>query len=424
MREIKIGRWDCESCGHKGVYGPSTKCTSCGHPRPKNVVFYLPVDAETVTDSAGIAEALAGPDWICDHCTAQNPATRDTCHACGQVYEHIEDDSLRIKDYKTTEDAPNDSGEADNVMREEKLLPPSKKKRLSSVRTVGYDALNIVNEGAEISQREYERDKRGYEKRNPETVSGSVPIKDTIERVRLYPKLSLIVGVLLGALLLTSFLIAAFWKVDTHVQVVSHQWSTRVSVQQWDWNYSSGWSVPSMASEHKLEITSTEDKIHHYDQVLDHYDRKTRTVQVSCGTETYDCGARDLGNGRFETRTCTRTKYCDKQEEYSEAVYRQEPRYQTYYSYRYLDWIEHKVLTESGYGTTLHYAAPTVITDHPKNWRYMRFNGPYVVNFKDNEGNVYTKSISGMGEWKRYVDGQYLNCKRYWMWGTLTDLPF
>ena len=44
-------------------------------------------------------------------------------------------------------------------------------------------------------------------------------------------------------------------------------------------------------------LLSEREEIHHYDQVLDHYETRQRDVeeQVQVGTETYVCGQRDLG---------------------------------------------------------------------------------------------------------------------------------
>ena len=51
---IRIGRWDCDSCGKRGVHGDSYSCDRCGAGHPEDVEFYLTDDAEIVTDEAGI----------------------------------------------------------------------------------------------------------------------------------------------------------------------------------------------------------------------------------------------------------------------------------------------------------------------------------------------------------------------------------
>lgn len=80
---IRVGRWDCQVCGHKGILGPETHCPQCGAPRGKNVRFYLPNDSEEVKDEAKLKEAKAGVDWICDYCGADNKAANTSCRSCG-----------------------------------------------------------------------------------------------------------------------------------------------------------------------------------------------------------------------------------------------------------------------------------------------------------------------------------------------------
>ncbi len=80
---IRVGRWDCNRCGHSGNLGPSTHCSQCGATRPKEVVFYLPEDAEIVTDEDRIQEAHQGADWVCGYCVSNNKASNLHCTTCG-----------------------------------------------------------------------------------------------------------------------------------------------------------------------------------------------------------------------------------------------------------------------------------------------------------------------------------------------------
>ncbi|MCS6989652.1 MAG: zinc finger Ran-binding domain-containing protein [Chloroherpetonaceae bacterium] len=82
---IRVGRWDCAVCGHKGNLGYETKCSQCGAPRGKNAKFYLPDDSPEVTDEQRLAQARAGADWICDYCGADNKATDAQCRSCGNA---------------------------------------------------------------------------------------------------------------------------------------------------------------------------------------------------------------------------------------------------------------------------------------------------------------------------------------------------
>lgn len=79
---IRVGRWDCPACGHKGNIGYETSCSQCGSPRGKNVKFYLPDESEEVADEQQLAQARAGVDWICDYCGADNKAADAQCRSC------------------------------------------------------------------------------------------------------------------------------------------------------------------------------------------------------------------------------------------------------------------------------------------------------------------------------------------------------
>lgn len=101
---IRVGRWDCESCGHIGNIGHETRCSQCGSPRPKNVRFYLPEDAETVTDTELIKKAKAGADWVCSYCNAHNKADVGICASCGNDRNETDgDENLERKEYRLGE---------------------------------------------------------------------------------------------------------------------------------------------------------------------------------------------------------------------------------------------------------------------------------------------------------------------------------
>ncbi|HYR11380.1 MAG TPA: hypothetical protein VEQ60_26600 [Longimicrobium sp.] len=94
---IREGRWDCPTCGNKGLLGRELSCSGCGNRRPEGIKFYLPDDAAEVTDAARLAEARAGADWICEHCGVSARAGMDRCPGCGaergssptqQTHEH------------------------------------------------------------------------------------------------------------------------------------------------------------------------------------------------------------------------------------------------------------------------------------------------------------------------------------------------
>ncbi|MBL9023129.1 MAG: hypothetical protein JNL21_13095 [Myxococcales bacterium] len=80
---IRMGYWDCPSCGNKKNLGPNPTCSGCGRPRGPNIPFYTDDSAPVVEDPALVAQARAGADWKCKYCNADNRAGVMDCHHCG-----------------------------------------------------------------------------------------------------------------------------------------------------------------------------------------------------------------------------------------------------------------------------------------------------------------------------------------------------
>lgn len=139
---IKVGRWDCHQCGHKGNKGPETKCEKCGAPRPKDVKFYLPEDAEIVTNKQKIKQARTGADWVCSYCGAHNKAYNSNCHSCGNDRQATDGDkSLQQKTYKTDETP---RGEEPDVEKEKKSGISAKFKRRVKRVLIGFAAFFFI----------------------------------------------------------------------------------------------------------------------------------------------------------------------------------------------------------------------------------------------------------------------------------------
>lgn len=98
---IREGRWDCDSCGTKGILGRELTCPQCGRRRPEGVRFYLPDDASAVTDESLIERAEAGADWLCEYCGASNLATREVCKQCGAP--RGESTAQEVREYESSE---------------------------------------------------------------------------------------------------------------------------------------------------------------------------------------------------------------------------------------------------------------------------------------------------------------------------------
>lgn len=80
---IRMGYWDCPTCGAKKNLGPNPTCGGCGRPRGPNIAFYTDDSAPVVEDPELVARARAGADWKCKYCSAENRAGVLDCHQCG-----------------------------------------------------------------------------------------------------------------------------------------------------------------------------------------------------------------------------------------------------------------------------------------------------------------------------------------------------
>lgn len=94
---IRMGYWDCQSCGTQHIEGPKRDCPQCGRPRDKNVAFYTDDSAPEVTDSALLERAHAGADWHCPYCDCDNKAGATVCVSCGATLGDRQGTAREIK---------------------------------------------------------------------------------------------------------------------------------------------------------------------------------------------------------------------------------------------------------------------------------------------------------------------------------------
>lgn len=123
---IRVGRWDCKACGHKGNLGPETHCKNCGSTRPKDVVFYLPTDAKVIKKKEQLEEAKSGADWICAYCASNNKALNTVCTTCGNDRTENEDEALEEREY-TLDQLPTESVKRVRRIHPEEQPKPKKK---------------------------------------------------------------------------------------------------------------------------------------------------------------------------------------------------------------------------------------------------------------------------------------------------------
>ena len=206
---------------------------------------------------------------------------------------------------------------------------------------------------------------------------------------------------------LAIFVIAAIFFSQSRqitVTVAGFEWERTIPVQENRKVIEEDWQVPSGGTQ--LESFRA---IHHYDQILDHYETRTRTQQRAVGTEEYVCGKRDLGNGYFEDKYCTRTVYESYEEEYQEPIYRDEPVYQTKYRYSIYRWLDIKPIVTKGKNHQAEWGNVVEIQTNA-NLREGNRKGVYTVVVKDDDAKLHQEELPEQ-QWKNLEIGMELKAK-------------
>ena len=184
------------------------------------------------------------------------------------------------------------------------------------------------------------------------------------------------------------------------VTVNSVSWERIINIEDYKTVNESGWSLPSNA-----KLLNSNIEIRTYNQVLDHYETRTRQVseQVLDHYETQVTGTRDLGNGYFEEITMQvpvyRTEY--RTETYQEPVYRNEPVYGTKYYYEIDKWIVTRSIKTNGNDKEAVWGEIVLVNKEREKNR----KEEYGIVLDDNEGKEYKMKLD-YSRWKEIEVGQ------------------
>lgn len=264
-------------------------CTGCGARRGADVEFFLDNDAAPLADEALLREANDGPDWLCETCGGSNRFSAGFCKTCGAPRG-----TSTFRPVTVTHSNPSQvAGGTRGAARASGWTPRDTVIGL----TAGLIALGAVagllliiallslGGGGRSSQKAF----------GPSAQKASEPGADP--RYSISRNLELTVD-------------RVEWKrsvvVEVYREVVSEDWED---------------SVPADA-----RVISQRQDVHHSDRVKvgshvvqEHYTERVRagshavtesyTDREYGGTERYECGTRNRGNGYFETVYCTRPVY-------------------------------------------------------------------------------------------------------------------
>ena len=328
--------WDCPYCNTTHIPGLEDFCPGCGVHKPDDIKYKLDREnAREVTEEIAakydktVENLMKLPDWKCEHCNSLNNAEDSECETCGSPRYSAEEDYFGRKlnekpDYET------DYFDKDNVY-------------IDSKPEQDVDTINEVIDKADYEYHKPYNYELGY--KSTSYIDIDKAGKNNYENwyskfdyswLALFGRWAIIFGIL-------AVVVFLFWPIKEKTTVNGFQWSRTIVVEEERTFKESGWDTPVGA-----RVYRTNQEIHHYEDVFDHYEYKEVTKtrkEYSHDKITYDYI--DNGNG-----TTTEVKYSEPvyvDVNYTETekipVYREEPVYKTKYYYeidRYIDIYDSK----------------------------------------------------------------------------------
>jgi len=348
MAKLVMGYWDCPVCGQKAVAGNIMNCPSCGRARG-DVKFYMKDGAEETTREENERGDI---EYLNEEQTQEMDRAPDWyCSFC------------------------------------------------NSLNTDHAAFCSNCGASRESSESNYfDQLKKREEAERAEQAAQPKPAAQQAQKKSRLPLLLIIAAVIIG---LIFFMNGSSTQGD--LQVTGVAWSRSIPVEQNLQFTESGWSIPDGGTE-----VSRAQAIHHYDQVLDHYEQYQvqKSRQVLDHYETYYTYA-DRGNGSFEEvaheRPVYRTEYYTETE--SRPVYRSVPRYATKYTYTIWRWKQTREAAASGQDQEAYWPELNLA-------EYEREGSPrselYTFTVQDSKGSSRTWRLAEE-DWKRIQVGGSLD---------------
>lgn len=340
--------WDCKYCDSKRIGGSYRKCPNCGKIRDEDTIFY---GRHKYVPEQEAVTINRNPDWLCSYCESLNSDDDKVCRSCGsaRTAENLDYFQNRRK-------------------QEEK-------------------------------QREKEREVQGEQE---VTEYFKDIVANARQKYHVNFKYFLAVVFSIFALIGLGIL---FMPKDKEITIAEISWERLIEIERFQTVNESDWNLPVGARLHY-----TQEEISHYEQVIDHYETRTREVakQRISGYEEYVVGTRDLGNGYEEeiidSRPVYETYY--DTETYQEPIYRNEPVYRTRYYYEIDKWLYERTERANNHDKSPHWPELNLSSDERSGSKYEY----YYIEGYDNKGKNYSYTMS-QDEWKTLNIGQTVKLK-------------
>ena len=291
MSKLVMGYWDCPFCGSKGIRGDVVNCPSCGRARG-DVQFYM-------------------------------------------------------KDYDEGETREeNDRADVEYLSEEQaKYVSKNPDWYCSFCNSLNSDNAQFCgNCGASRADSESNYFQMLEKKKAREAAEAAAQAGNKAPQKPSRKPLFIILALLL--VIVGVFVFMNGNKTAGDLKVTALNWVRNINIEENRMFSESGWELPSGA-----EKTDARNEIHHYDQVLDHYENVDvrRSRQVVDHYETYYTYS-DNGNGTFTEVPHERPVYTTEYytETVRQPVYRSVPRYATKYYYNIWRWTPSRDVTARG----------------------------------------------------------------------------
>ena len=288
MSKLVMAYWDCPFCGTKGNRGDAVNCPSCGRARG-DVQFYMKGYNEGETREEDERSDVEYLDEEQAKYVSKNPDWY--CSFCNSL-------------------------NSDNAQF----------------------CGNCGSSRADSESNYFEMLQKKKEREAAEAAAQPQPAQPKTKR-----RSPLLIFALIA---LAVILFLLFRPVSTDYKITGFHWIRNINVEENRMYSESGWTLPAGA-----EQTDARNEIHHYDQVLDHYEYVDvqRSRQVVDHYETYYT-YEDNGNGTFSEISHERPVYTTEYytETVRQPVYVSVPRYQTKYYYNIWRWTSSRNVTASG----------------------------------------------------------------------------
>ena len=349
--------WDCPYCSTKGIGGSRRECPNCGKPRGETTRFYMPSEITYVSEEKA-SKINRNPDWFCEFCGSLNSDSDSTCKSCGSTRTTENKDYFSMRKIENTS-SYHDFTDSDN---EEKS--------------------------------DYEEDRSSIYEKIPWEKNES--FFDKVRKFFQNKWKFFLIGVLaLTFVIGTIFLLSPKTK---ELTITSFEWERAISIERYQTVDESNWNLPSGG-----RLKYTREEIYEYENVLDHYETKSRTVtkQRLVGYEEYVVGYRDLGNGYSEEITNKRPVYetYTDTEYYEEPVYKKVPIYKTKYYYEIDKWLYDRSLRTSGKDKEPYWEETNSLTS--KERESGRTEKYYIIGFDGNNNEKKEKISLPLETWNK-----------------------